>query len=103
MERCGHGMYEEGEVGDGTFGSPVQVRFAWGNRYSRWVLPQPALKIGRNGVGMGCKPCGELGDGTTIAKRSPVQVQGLSGVTAVAAGNEYKFSLEADGTYGLGM
>ena len=41
---------------------------------------------------------GQLGDGTTSEKRSPVQVNGLSGVTAIAAGGSHSLVLKNDGT-----
>ncbi len=46
----------------------------------------------------------QLGDGTTYARSTPVQVQGpggvgnLSGVAAIAAGNEHSVALKRDGT-----
>src|SRR5215470_17703826 len=39
-----------------------------------------------------------MGDGTTIDRHTPVQVRNLSGVTAVAGGNEYSLILKSDGT-----
>jgi hypothetical protein len=41
---------------------------------------------------------GASGDGTTDERHTPVQVQNLSGVTAVAAGYDFSFALKADGT-----
>ncbi|GEL75434.1 hypothetical protein MVI01_72180 [Myxococcus virescens] len=42
---------------------------------------------------------GQLGDGTTTARFTPVQVHGLTGVAAVAAGNSsHSAALKADGT-----
>ena len=41
---------------------------------------------------------GQLGDGTTTEKRTPVQVNGLSGVTAIAAGSAHSLALKNDGT-----
>ena len=42
---------------------------------------------------------GQLGDGTTTDRASPVPVKGLSGVTSIAAaGNGYSLALKADGT-----
>ncbi|MGE5799889.1 MAG: hypothetical protein ACM337_06135 [Syntrophaceae bacterium] len=41
---------------------------------------------------------GQLGDGTTIDRYSPVAVSGLTGVTAVAAGGAHSLALKNDGT-----
>ena len=41
---------------------------------------------------------GELGDGTTTNRPTPVPVSGLTGVTAVAAGNTFSLALLSDGT-----
>lgn len=40
---------------------------------------------------------GQLGDGTITARKTPVQIPGLSGVTAVAAGGYHTLALTADG------
>ncbi|MBV9482865.1 MAG: RCC1 repeat-containing protein, partial [Acidobacteria bacterium] len=41
---------------------------------------------------------GELGNGNTTNQSSPVQVQGLSGVTAIAAGRFFSLAVKSDGT-----
>ena len=41
---------------------------------------------------------GQLGDGTTTQRNTPVQVSGLSSVQAIAAGSEYSLALKNDGT-----
>lgn len=46
---------------------------------------------GRNGQG-------RLGDGTTITRTSPVKVQGISGVTAISAGEMHSVAVKSDGT-----
>jgi len=41
---------------------------------------------------------GQLGDGSNIDRNTPVQVSGLSGVTAVATSNAHNLALKNDGT-----
>jgi alpha-tubulin suppressor-like RCC1 family protein len=41
---------------------------------------------------------GQLGDGTTTGRATPVQVSGLTGVTAMAAGYSHSLALRGDGT-----
>lgn len=41
---------------------------------------------------------GFLGDGTAIERPTPVQVIGLTGVAAIAAGHEAAYALKSDGT-----
>jgi alpha-tubulin suppressor-like RCC1 family protein len=45
----------------------------------------------------GANGSGQLGDGTLAARSSPVQVTGLGGVTAIAAGDEHALALLATG------
>lgn len=46
----------------------------------------------------GANDTGQIGDGTTVARRQPVAVQGLTDVVAVAAGEAHTLALRADGT-----
>ena len=67
-------------------------RVAAGNKFS--------LTVRRDGTvwAWGDNRSGELGDGTTISRTTPVQVSGLTNVTAVAAGMFHSLALRADGT-----
>ena len=47
--------------------------------------------VGENGYG-------QLGDGTTTYKSTPVQVSVLTGITAVAGGGNHSLFLKNDGT-----
>jgi len=46
----------------------------------------------------GSNDSGQLGDGTTLDRSLPVEVSGLSGITAVAAAESHSLALKADGT-----
>ncbi|MBE7539297.1 MAG: hypothetical protein HS122_12905 [Opitutaceae bacterium] len=46
----------------------------------------------------GANTNGKLGDGTATNRTSPVQVSGLTGVVAVAAGGEHSLAAKTDGT-----
>jgi alpha-tubulin suppressor-like RCC1 family protein len=46
----------------------------------------------------GLNSSGQLGDGTNATRLAPVQVSGLAGMTAVAAGSNHSLSLKSDGT-----
>jgi alpha-tubulin suppressor-like RCC1 family protein len=50
--------------------------------------------------GFGSNGSGEIGDGTTTQRTTPVQVVGLSGVVAIAAGESTSYALQADGAGG---
>ena len=41
---------------------------------------------------------GQLGDGTTTERHTPVQVSGLSNIIAIAAGSDHTIALKQDGT-----
>ena len=48
----------------------------------------------------GCNDYGQLGDGTTTNRLTPVQTSGLAGVgfTAIAAGGAHSLAVKSDGT-----
>ena len=49
-------------------------------------------------MGLGVNTNGQLGDGTRINRKEPVQVKGLTGVIAVATGVGHSLALKSDGT-----
>lgn len=59
-----------------------------------------ALALKRDGTvwGWGDNGSGQLGDGTTEGRYSPVQARGLSDVVAISAGADHAIALKADGT-----
>nr|WP_239014575.1 hypothetical protein [Archangium violaceum] len=67
-------------------------RIAAGVSHSLAVRPDGTVwAVGGNGYG-------QLGGGTTSARRTPVQVQGLSGVAAVDVGSNHSLAVLSDGT-----
>jgi len=83
-----------GSVGDCN-GNPARcaaVNLAAG--YNHTV----ALKSDGSVWAWGYNANGQLGDNTTLERHTPVQVSGLSGVTAVAAGAAYTVALKSDGS-----
>jgi alpha-tubulin suppressor-like RCC1 family protein len=57
-----------------------------------------ALKSDGTVVAWGDNSYGQLGDGTTTKRFSPVVVPGLTGVVSVAAGGSHSLALKSDGT-----
>jgi alpha-tubulin suppressor-like RCC1 family protein len=94
-----------GQLGDGTMlsrSTPTLVtglsgvaRIAAGDRFSLAVQTDGAA--GRIWA-WGENAAGQLGDGSTVTRSSPVQVNGLSNVVAVAGGANFALAIKADGT-----
>jgi len=97
------GDNRSGQLGDGTTSSkltPIQVQnltgvvqVAGGGRFHTCALRQDgtAWCWGNNNFG-------QLGDGTTTNRYTPVQVQNLTGVVQVAGGYDHTCALRQDGT-----
>ncbi|MBI5299281.1 MAG: RCC1 repeat-containing protein, partial [Deltaproteobacteria bacterium] len=94
-----------GQLGDGTTTerhTPVQVLGSlsgvtaiaggFSNNHSL------ALKSDGTVWAWGANDFGQLGDGTTTERHTPVQVSDLSGVTAIAGGSVHSLALKSDGT-----
>jgi alpha-tubulin suppressor-like RCC1 family protein len=95
-----------GQLGDGTTIerlTPVQVGMPPLSHVTAIAAGQGhnlALKDDGTVWAWGLNLVGQLGDGTTIERLTPVQVgvPPLSGVTAVAGGNNHSLALKSDGT-----
>lgn len=105
---CGNNY--SGELGNGTNAnaySPVQVKAGTSNCVTN-LCNITAVSTGYNhslflkddGTVWACGEniAGQLGDGTTINKNTPVQVIGISGVIAISAGGRHSLFLKNDGT-----
>ena len=98
------GRNESGQLGDGTTTrrlTPIQVRelsdvtaIAGGGPNAGASHSLALMSDGTVWV-WGSNAWGQLGDGTTIGRRTPIQVSGLSDVTAIAGGITH--SLVVDG------
>jgi alpha-tubulin suppressor-like RCC1 family protein len=93
-----------GQVGDGTNTerhTPVQV---WSLSGVTAIASTSdgshnlALKSDGTLWAWGANFFGQLGDGSTVHRNAPVQVQNLSGVTCMAAGGAHSLALMRDGT-----
>jgi alpha-tubulin suppressor-like RCC1 family protein len=108
------GYNEYGQLGDGTTTSrstPVQVTGPGGAGFLAGVSAVAggvfftiALKSDGTVWAWGRNPYGQLGDGTVTDRNTPVQVTGpggvgfLSGVAAVAGGENHTIALKSNGT-----
>jgi alpha-tubulin suppressor-like RCC1 family protein len=107
----GWGINDVGELGNGTtgpeeciFGTPCSKVPAEVSGLSGVTAVAAgfdhtlALKSDGTVVAWGSNLYGQLGDGTTSDRHSPVAVTGLSGVVAIAAGDKFSLALLSDGT-----
>jgi YD repeat-containing protein len=83
----------DGSEGDSLFsGSGTIVSVECGMDYS------VALKSDGTVWAWGANSYGQLGDGTTIDKSTPVQASGLTDIIAIVAGSFHTVALKSDGT-----
>ncbi|REE94927.1 S8 family serine peptidase [Thermomonospora umbrina] len=100
------GRNYDGQLGTGTTTSsttPVPVSGLTGvartaGSVSGGVGHSLALKTDGTVWAWGDNANGQLGDGTTTDRLTPVQVSGLNGVVAVSAGGFFSLALKSDGT-----
>ncbi|MCT1400347.1 S-layer homology domain-containing protein [Paenibacillus sp. p3-SID867] len=97
------GANENGQLGIGTttnVNAPVQVAGLSGIKAISGGLGYHGMALTENGSvwTWGKNDNGELGNGTRIQQNAPVLVNGLSDVTAIAAGGYYSLALKSNGT-----
>jgi RHS repeat-associated protein len=65
------------------------------------AMSQHSLALKTDGTvwSWGANDYGQLGDGTTVQRTTPVQVSGLSGVTSIDAGGAHNLAQRNDGTW----
>ena len=93
-----------GQLGDGTLANHSQptsvpglgnvTKVSAGGSYTPYTL---ALKSDGSVLAWGDNSLGQLGDGTSTRRLSPVQVSGLDNVTSISAGGAYALALKSDG------
>jgi alpha-tubulin suppressor-like RCC1 family protein len=97
------GENDDGQLGDGTttdWTTPVPVGGALpialaldaGEAHSLAIAADESVR------GWGSNSYGQVGDGTTGSRSSPMVVSGPSGVIAVAAGHHHSLAMAADGS-----
>ena len=97
------GWNEYGQLGDGTTvnrTTPVRVPGLSGVTAVASGIYGSSLALKSDGTvwAWGWNYHSELGDGTTINRTTPVQVPGLTGITALAGGASHSLALKSDGT-----
>ena len=97
------GINTSGQLGDGTTttsSNPVQVSGLTGVTKIDVGGGDHSIALKSDGTVWlwGYNSNGQLGDGTTTQRSAPVQVSGLTGVTATAAGMSHSIVIKNDGT-----
>ncbi len=101
---CGDNTF--GQLGDGTITqktTPFKINalsgiiaIDAGYHHSLFLKSDGTVwACGRNNMLLGG---GQLGDGTTIERHSPIQVNGLTGIVAMSGGDNFSLFLKNDGT-----
>lgn len=97
-----------GQLGDGTTANrttPIQVQGSGGVGFLTGIVAvatagQHSLALKSDGTvwAWGWNWAGQLGDGTTTNRATPVQVSALTGMRAVGAGGDHSLGVKSDGT-----
>ena len=98
---CGGNSF--GQLGDGTIidkGAPIQIVGSSFGAIAIATGTQHSLILKNDGTvwAFGDNQFGQLGDGTTIQRLTPVQVSSLTGIIAIAGGGQHSLFLKNDGT-----
>ncbi|HYE86414.1 MAG TPA: chitobiase/beta-hexosaminidase C-terminal domain-containing protein, partial [Vicinamibacterales bacterium] len=97
----GYGALGNGHTGTtGTFWTPSQIAFTGGIAVAGGMAHSLVLKADGTVWAFGKNEYGELGDGTTTMRATPVQVVGLTGIVAIAASRGSSYALQSDGGSG---
>lgn len=101
LAACNGPVGESGDMksGEGSVGVAAQAVVSGMSRISGGYRASLALRPDGTVWSSGDNSHGQLGDGTTSRRTSPVRVGGLDSVVAVSAGlSNYSLALKADGT-----
>ncbi len=98
-----NGLNSSGQLGNGTLTqrtSPFPVSGLTGTSKAVASGSSHSLFLKSDGTvwATGLNTSGQLGDGTTANRQSPVQVSGLTNVVEISAGNTHSLFLKNDGT-----
>lgn len=94
----GNGAF--GRLGGTSGSTPTQITFSGAVAVAAGFTHSLILKSDGTVWAFGHNDDGELGDGTTTQRTSAVQVVGLTGIVAIAAGRDASYALQSDGAGG---
>jgi alpha-tubulin suppressor-like RCC1 family protein len=93
-------LKKDGTVWESNFSNPIPVQIASLNNITAISAGDSYLFLKNDSTvwASGNNVWGQLGDGTTINRNSPVQAVGLTGITAISQGAAHSLFLKANGT-----
>lgn len=96
----GWGNHTFGRLGGASSSTPDQIIFTNAVAVATGFSHTLVLKADGTVWAFGKNDEGEIGDGTTTQRNTAVQVTGLTGIVAIAAGRSSSYALQSDGAGG---